>query len=155
MKAALMTPLVSSLALTWGKAVSQHIYLTASSGEKQAETSWLCSSPQRCGTLHLKTHIEIKEGVHLVLNNGDRLEQLLCIHGPHHAVHSVWRVGAGEGTEDRGKTERRASEQSSAAAKTPQQPPHCCYTWEVLQGYKVMPSRSFFCPILSPDQPNF
>ena len=36
-----------------------------------------------------QTHIEIEEGVHLVLNNGDRLEQLLCIHGPHYAIHSV------------------------------------------------------------------
>lgn len=37
-----------------------------------------------------QTHIEIKEGIHLVLNNGDRLEQLLRIHGPHHAIHSEW-----------------------------------------------------------------
>lgn len=44
-----------------------------------------------------QTHIEIEEGVHLVLNNGDRLEQLLCIHGPHHAVHPAWTQGKSEG----------------------------------------------------------
>ena len=81
MKAALMTPLVSSLALTWGEAISQHIYLPASPQrfvdiEKQrlcmwANASWLpfaASSAQSarsrwaallhevqsCGRLHLK-----------------------------------------------------------------------------------------------------
>lgn len=44
-----------------------------------------------------QTHIEIEEGIHLVLNNGDRLEQLLCIHGPHHAVHTAWTQGESEG----------------------------------------------------------
>lgn len=43
-----------------------------------------------------QTHIEIEEGIHLVLNNGDRLEQLLRIHGPHHAVHSAWTHGESE-----------------------------------------------------------
>lgn len=51
-----------------------------------------------------QTHIEIEEGVHLVLNNGDRLEQLLCIHGPHYAVHSVQTRGGSE--QVRGERER-------------------------------------------------
>lgn len=44
-----------------------------------------------------QTHIEIEEGIHLVLNNGDGLEQLLCIHGPHYAIHSVWTHGESRG----------------------------------------------------------
>lgn len=37
-----------------------------------------------------ETHVKVEEGVHLVLNNGYGLEQLLCVHGPHYAVDSVW-----------------------------------------------------------------
>lgn len=122
MKAALMTPLVSSLALTWGEAFSRHIYLTASSfllTQKKTTviqldislgTIWttraasfsLCK-PQEASPL---THIEIKERIHLVLNNGDRLEQLLCIHGPHHAIHSA-RTGGAEDREDGEKMEKQ------------------------------------------------
>lgn len=48
MKAALMTPLVSSLALTWGKAISQDIYFAVSSKrfvetEKQSLCMWTLS----------------------------------------------------------------------------------------------------------------
>lgn len=52
------------------------------------------------------THIEIKERIHLVLNDGDRLEQLLCIHGPHHAIHSA-RTGGAEDREDGEKMEKQ------------------------------------------------
>lgn len=38
-----------------------------------------------------RTHVEVEERVHLVLNDGNGLEQLLCVHGPHHTIHSVWR----------------------------------------------------------------
>lgn len=76
-----MTPLVSSLALTCEETPA---YLRAFPGDSADRQN----TPKGCDT---HTHIEIEERVHLVLNDGDGLEQLLCIHGPHHAVHSAWR----------------------------------------------------------------
>lgn len=123
--------------------MGRHIYLTASSGavlstKKNRDCELGQNVPtQRCGSLHLETHIEIEEGIHLVLNDGDRLEQLLCIHGPHHAVHPAWsRSRRGHrGQRVGGETERRVNERSSAAAQTPQQQPRCRFTREVPQGH--------------------
>lgn len=142
MKAALMTPLVSSLALTWGKAVSQHIYHTASSQRFRWHRkngtcelgSCITALQQPQHNLHTpdellftpraaelreaspQTHIEIEEGIHLVLNNGDRLEQLLCIHGPHHTIHSEWTHGESE-QERAARTEGRWRDRSTSKAE--------------------------------------
>lgn len=56
----------------------------------------LCTGTVELQEASPQTHIEIEKGVHLVLNNGDSLEQLLCIHGPHHAVHSARTRGETE-----------------------------------------------------------
>lgn len=33
-----------------------------------------------------KTNIEIEQHIHLVLDNGDGLEEFLSVHGPHYSV---------------------------------------------------------------------
>jgi len=61
------------------------------------------------------THVEVQQSVHLVLDDRDGLEQLLCVHRPHHPVNAArtggrgWEGGqrAGQGRTGTGHTHQR------------------------------------------------
>lgn len=84
MKAALITPFVSSLALTWkrGGDVENNRFFFLKVSHRR--TSW--KAAERRGT-----HIEIQQHVHLILDDGDGLEELLRVHGSHHSVRPAAR----------------------------------------------------------------
>lgn len=49
------------------------------------------------GNATKETHVEIQQHIHLVLDDGDGLEEFLCVHGSHHSIRPAERRKAIEG----------------------------------------------------------
>lgn len=88
MKAVLMIPLVSSLELGWrtedrGQTGDEG---KVRGGEHDPVTATVCLTPALVLLSHV--YLEVQQGVQLVLNHRQGLNQLLCVHGAHHTVGS-------------------------------------------------------------------
>lgn len=76
MKAVLITPLVSSLELGCRRCRSKNILI-----------KWLSLLFLSTSCLHkYDIYLEIQQCIQLVLNGGQSLNQLLCVHGAHHTI---------------------------------------------------------------------
>lgn len=163
-----MTPLVSSLALTWGKAASQHIHLTASSGadlltkRKKKRLQTRMKHPDSAAALSAAGGFTLK----LTLKSR-RASIWFWIMGIVFSSFSVFMVlitpstlcgqsGAGEGTEDRGGR-RRDGWMSRAVQLLKRHNSSLTAGWRGRECKATMDNMGLLLITLnsSPDQPNF